>query len=97
MKKYVGILKALGASNKNVMNLFTSEALAITLIGAVLGTIIAFPLSNAMKTALGLNEGTFLFIMAGVLLSSMLTFTFSIIPSFQNSGFEAAEAMRASG
>jgi len=97
MKKHVGILKALGASNKDVLKLFTSEALAITLIGAVLGTIIAFPLSNAMETAMGLDQGTWLFIMTGVFVSSVLTFGFSIIPSFQNSGFEAAEAMRTAG
>jgi ABC-type antimicrobial peptide transport system permease subunit len=97
MKKHVGILKALGASNKDVFQLFSSEALVITLIGAVLGTIIAFPLSNAMEAAMGLDQGTWLFIIAGVILSSVLTFAFSIIPSFQNSGFEAAEAMRTAG
>jgi len=97
MKKHVGILKALGASNNEVLKLFTSEALGITLLGGVLGTIIAFPLSNAMETAMGLDQGSWLFILAGVILSSIMTFAFSIIPSFQNSGFEAAEAMRTAG
>lgn len=97
MKKHVGILKALGASNRDIFKLFSSEALAIILIGAVLGTIMAFPLSNTMETAMGLDRGTWLPILAGVFLSSTLTFVFAIIPSFQNSGFEAADAMRTSG
>ena len=97
MKKHVGILKALGASNNSVMKLFAGEALFITLIGSVLGTALAFPLSNAMESAMGLDGGTWLFILAGVVISSLLTFGFSIIPSFQNSGFEAADAMRTAG
>lgn len=97
MKKHVGILKALGASNRDVLKLFSAEAGAITLIGAALGTVIAFPLSGAMETAMGLSQGSWLFIAVGVILSSMLTFAFSVIPSFQNSGFEAAEAMRQAG
>ena len=75
----------------------SNPPLIITLIGAVLGTVIAFPLSNAMETAMGLDQGTWFFIMAGVVLSSLITFAFSIIPSFQNSGFEAAGAMRTAG
>ncbi len=94
MKKHVGILKALGASKKDILKLFTSEALFITLLGALLGTIIAFPLSNSMEAAMGLEQVSFAFILIGVFLASILTLGFSIIPSFQNSGFEAAEAMR---
>ncbi|MBB6478857.1 ABC transporter permease [Spirochaeta isovalerica] len=97
MKKHVGILKALGASNRSILKLFATEAAAVTLMGAVLGTIIAFPLSGAMEKAMGLEGGSWLFILAGVLLSSILTFAFSVIPSFQNSGIEAAEAMRQAG
>ncbi len=94
MKKHVGILKALGASNKDILKLFSSEALVITLMGALLGTVIAFPLANAMESAMGLDQGSWLYIGTGVLLSSLLTMVFSIIPSFQNSGIEAADAMR---
>ena len=97
MKKHVGILKALGASNRDVMKLFTSEVLAITFIGALVGTLIALLLSKTMESAMGLDGGTWLFILIGVILSSLLTFTFSIIPSLQNSRFEAAEAMRTAG
>lgn len=97
MKKHVGILKALGASNRNILKLFSIEAAFITLGGAALGTMIAFPLSKAMESAMGLEQGNWLYIAAGVLFSSILTFAFSVVPSFQNSGFEAAEAMRQAG
>lgn len=94
MRKHVGILKALGSTNRAVLKLFATEALVITVLGAVLGTILAFPLSNAMESAMGLDQGSLLYIGAGVIASSLLTMAFSIIPSFQNSGIEAAEAMR---
>ncbi len=94
MKKHVGVLKALGASNKAILHLFGSEAIAITLIGAFIGTMLAFPLSSAMENAMGFDGGNRLYILLGVLFSSLLTFLFSLFPSFQNSRFEPAEAMR---
>lgn len=97
MKKHVGILKALGASNRDILKLFSAEAAGITLVGAILGMIIAFPLTGVMESAMGLAQGSWIYIAIGVLLSSILTFAFSVIPSFQNSGFEAAEAMRQAG
>lgn len=97
MKKHVGILKALGASNKNIFHLFSAEAAVITVLGSILGTVLAFPLSGAMESAMDLSGGSWIFILIGVLFSSLLTFGFSLLPSFQNSGFEAAEAMRQAG
>jgi putative ABC transport system permease protein len=97
MKKYVGILKALGAAKNDIFKLFGTEALVVTLAGALLGSVIAFPLSNAMERAMGLDQSARVYIMMGIVLSSLLTLAFSIVPSFQNSGFEAAEAMKTAG
>jgi ABC-type antimicrobial peptide transport system permease subunit len=66
MKKHVGILKALGATNNDILKLFSSEALVITIIGALVGTVMAFPLSKAMETAMDLDQGSWLFIIAAV-------------------------------
>jgi len=46
---------------------------------------------------LGLGEVSWFYILIGVLLSSLLTLLFSVIPARQNSGIEAAEAMRSAG
>ncbi len=97
MRKHVGILKALGASKVNILRLFAGEAIFITVAGSILGTIMAFPLSNAMESSLDLGSGSFWNILAGVALSAVLTLIFSIVPSWKNSGIEAAEAMRSVG
>ncbi|MGL1890853.1 MAG: ABC transporter permease [Spirochaetaceae bacterium] len=97
MKKHVGILKALGASKKSIIKLFATEALIITLIGSILGAGLAIPLSMAMESSLGLGDVSWLYILIGVVLSSILTLLFSVIPARQNSGIEAATAMRSAG
>lgn len=97
MRKHVGILKALGASKNDVLKLFAGEAALITFIGSAVGLVLAYPLSSAMQTSLGLGQGSWFNILAGVLLSSMLTLIFSILPAWQNSGIEAADAMRSAG
>lgn len=97
MKKHVGILKALGASKKSIVKLFIGEALIITTIGSLLGAGLAVPLSIAMEKSLGLGEVSWLYILIGVVLSSLLTLLFSVIPARQNSGIEAAVAMRSAG
>ena len=94
MKKHVGILKALGASKAAILKLFTGEAIFITITGSLVGMGLAFPLTRAMEGSLDLGQGSFWNILAGVGLSSILTLIFSIVPAWQNSGVNAAEAMR---
>lgn len=94
MKKHVGILKALGASKAAILKLFTGEAIFITITGSLVGMVLAFPLTRAMEGSLDLGKGSFWNILAGVGLSSILTLIFSIVPAWQNSGVNAAEAMR---
>lgn len=97
MKRHVGILKALGASKKSIVNLFTSEAIVITIVGSILGTGLAIPLSIAMQKSLDLGEVSWVYILIGVFLSSLLTLLFSVIPARQNTNIEAAVAMRSAG
>ena len=94
MKKNVGILKALGASRQKILGLFTSEALTITAGGAVLGIFTAIPLSNAMQNALELRNTSWGYILIGVGLSWVLTMIFSVIPAWQTSKIEAAQAIK---
>ncbi|QEN03392.1 ABC transporter permease [Thiospirochaeta perfilievii] len=97
MKKHVGILKALGASKNSIMMLFVKEAVLITVIGSILGTFLALPLSMTMEESLGLGEVSWFYIILGVVLSSMLTLLFSVLPARQSMNIEAAEAMRSAG
>jgi len=41
-RREIGVLKAIGASNAKVMTQFTTEALTLTMLGAVIGVIIGF-------------------------------------------------------
>ncbi|MBN2617736.1 MAG: ABC transporter permease [Spirochaetales bacterium] len=97
MKKHVGILKALGASKKNILMIFVKEALLITSIGSVLGTFLALPLSITMEESLGLGDVSWVYIIIGVFMSSILTLIFSVLPARQSVDIEAAEAMRSAG
>lgn len=94
MRKHIGILKALGASRRKILHLFVAEALAVTLGGAALGALLAVPLSSAMQEALDLGTGSPVYLFLGVLISWILTLVFSLVPAWQGSRIEAAEAMR---
>lgn len=51
-RKEVGILKALGASDLKIVQLFLSEALVLGLLGSVLGYLLAWLLARALSGAL---------------------------------------------
>jgi hypothetical protein len=95
MRKGVGIMMALGASRRSVLGLFASEATAVAVAGSLIGGAFAFPLSRTMQNALGLSGGSWLFVLAGVALSWILTMACSIAPAWQNSRIVPADAMRA--
>ncbi|MDC7126465.1 MAG: FtsX-like permease family protein [Spirochaetales bacterium] len=94
MKKNVGILMALGASRKDIRNLFLSESLLLAVSGGIAGVILAVPLSNYMETAAGITSGSWLFIAAGAIIAGVLTFVFGLIPARQFMKIDPAIAMR---
>jgi putative ABC transport system permease protein len=51
-RREIGVLKAIGASNVSVVSLFVTEALALTLCGALLGVALAAASSNQITGAL---------------------------------------------
>ncbi len=90
----VGILKALGASMRDVFRLFFSEALLLAGFGAVLGVGISLLLSKLMESTLGFER-----IPAGVLASGIvgawaITMALTVYPALQAARVPAAEAMR---
>ncbi|QEN08210.1 FtsX-like permease family protein [Oceanispirochaeta crateris] len=95
MKKHVGILMALGASRQQVSLLFASESLGITLIGALLGTILSLPLARTMQESLDITGGTGLYTLLGVVISMALTLLFGLLPVRQYAKIDPAIAMRA--
>lgn len=97
MRKHVGILKALGASKVMILQLFVKEAVTVTLAGAMLGTLLAIPLAINMEEALGLGAVSYINIIFGVVIASLVTLLFTVLPARQNMDIEAADAMRVAG
>jgi len=95
MKRSVGVMMALGASRQSVLKLFALEATAVSAAGSVLGGLFAIPISGSMQSALGLTDGSWIFVVLGVLVSWVLTMAFSVAPAYQNSRIVPADAMRA--
>jgi hypothetical protein len=95
MKRSVGVMMALGASRQTVLKLFAFEATAVSATGSILGGIFAIPISGSMQSALGLTDGSWIFVVLGVLVSWALTMAFSVAPAYQNSRIVPADAMRA--
>ncbi len=96
MKKHVGILMALGSSRMGILKLFAWEAAGITLIGTLLGTLLSLPLSRTMQSSLDMiGGGSWIFTLAGVFLSAVLTLLFGLLPARQYSKIDPAVAMRA--
>ncbi|MBN1400926.1 MAG: FtsX-like permease family protein [Anaerolineae bacterium] len=63
----IGVLRALGAANRSVAQVFIREGILIGLLSWFLGSLLALPLSRALSDAVGLP-----------LLGAPLTFTYSI-------------------
>ncbi|OGO02758.1 MAG: hypothetical protein A2Y72_00725 [Chloroflexi bacterium RBG_13_53_26] len=56
--KEIGILKAIGASNRQIGFQFSLETLAVSLVGAIIGAIITYPLAQKVANMLAGGEST---------------------------------------
>ena len=50
--KEIGILKAIGASNRQIGFQFTLETLAVSLVGAIIGALVTYPLAQKVANML---------------------------------------------
>ena len=57
-RREIGILKAFGSSNGGVVGTFVSEALTLTGMAAVFGTLLGLALANPILSALVKSQGT---------------------------------------
>ncbi len=62
----VGVMRAIGASDRSVLNIFLTEGILIGLMSWVLGGLLAFPISQALSYTVGI-----------AFLDAPLTYTFS--------------------
>ena len=97
----IGLRKAIGATNRDIMRQFLLEAVILTLAGGVVGVALGALLSFAASTALSRLAGlpwSFTFplpaALAGLLVSSLVGLVFGLYPARQASLKSPMEALR---
>ena len=93
-RKNVGILKALGASIRDVFGLFFIEALILGASGAVLGTGVSVLISKLMVVAISGGAVLSIMLFLGILAAWAVTTSLTVIPALQASRIPAADALR---
>lgn len=95
----IGLRKALGANNNNIISQFLLEAVALTLIGGIIGVIFGVFLAwliYLVVNSLGYNYSlvvTFSSILLALSVSTFIGLIFGIYPARQASRLEPVEAL----
>jgi putative ABC transport system permease protein len=99
--KEIGIMKAIGARNKDILLIFVFNAILIGLIGGILGVVLGIGLSAALPLLTGtsmISRAGSLVTMNSVIISlsvSTLVGLFAgIIPAYQGSKLKPVDALR---
>jgi putative ABC transport system permease protein len=81
----IGIMRAIGASDRALMNMVMVEGVLIGLMSWVLGTLVSFPISTLMSNAINLSlfgaPAAFTFTPTGVILWLVLVIILSVLAS----------------
>lgn len=92
----IGIRKALGASNKDVLVQFLIEALMVTLIAGILGMLLGYIGAMMIGNQLGIMaEFTSGMILFATLTSVTIGLVFGVYPAYQAAQLDPIEALRA--
>jgi len=100
--KEIGIMKALGAQNKDILWIFLIESGLLGLVGGIVGALIglgaAIGVSNIANQALGSNlfvvSTDYLLLAGSVLFSFIVGILSGILPALQASKLNVVDAMR---
>jgi putative ABC transport system permease protein len=92
----IGILKAIGATSRDVLLLFLTETLITGLVGGLIGALFGFFLSRMVGGYINLPVSTPLNLIIGVTCFAILTSAISgIYPSWRAANLHPVEALRA--
>jgi putative ABC transport system permease protein len=91
----IGIRKAVGATNSQVLNQFMIEALVMSLVGGFLGVIAGFALAYTAGTFIGFMPGiTWQIAATGLIISLAVGILFGAWPAFKAARKDPIEALR---
>jgi putative ABC transport system permease protein len=96
----IGLRKAIGATNKNILSQFLAEAISITLIGGILGMVLGVLISLFISTGAHLlsYEWDFIISPASIVLALSISFlvglVFGTYPARRASHLDPIEALR---
>jgi len=99
--KEIGVMKAIGAKNTDILSIFIMESAILGIIGGIIGVImglsLAFLVSNMASTALGINfqiQISLPLILLAISFSLLIGILSGIIPAIQASKLKPVEALR---
>lgn len=91
----IGVMKAIGATNKDVLFLFISESIVTGLVGGGLGALLGFGLSTVIGGYIGLPPQISLDLGVTVTFFAIVTCVFSgVYPAWRASNLNPVEALR---
>ena len=95
-KKEIGLKKALGANNKEIVREFFSEGVVLGILGGLLGVVLGYLFANQVSISVFARKINFLplFIPATVAISVIITIIASIIPVRKTVDIDPALVLR---
>jgi len=99
--KEIGVMKAIGAKNQDIMKIFLFNAALIGLVGGILGIIVGVVLSGALPSLMGdlrMFRGGTLVSMTSVILALSVSVVVGVlagaVPAYQASKLKPVDALR---
>lgn len=91
----IGIRKAIGASNRQIMSQFLIEAATVSVAGGLIGIVLALAVDFGLKLATSLSPSiSWKVIALGAVVSMAIGIVFGLVPALRAAGKEPIEALR---
>lgn len=98
----IGVMKAIGARNRDVLTLFVGEAALLGLIGGIVGSVIGFTIAEILERFAANTLGTsiiratipLIWLISGVIFAALVGAIAGLVPAWQASKIHPVNALR---